>query len=174
MTPFCFEHVFTAPSPDAVLAAYFDADLQAEQDRAIDVSERDVLELVDDGAQVYRVTRVVPRRQLPPLLATLAGGPLHYIEIARWKRSTSEIDIEIRPSLMGGRARVTATYRLDVVAPGIVRRRYAGHVSVNVTLLASRVERGIVAEFERSMPLAATCTQAWLDRQSVTSVTPQA
>lgn len=174
MTPFCFEHVFTAPSPDAVLAAYFDAELQAEQDRAIDVGEREVLELVDDGHQVYRVTRVVPRRQLPTFLKPFTGGPLHYIEIARWNRSSSEIEIEIRPSLMGGRARVTATYRLEVVAPGTIRRRYAGHVSVDVTLLSGRVERGIVAEFERSMPLAATCTQAWLDRQSVTSVTPQA
>lgn len=49
MTPFGFEHVFTAASPDALLAAYFDAGLVVEQDQAVDIVEREVLELVDDG-----------------------------------------------------------------------------------------------------------------------------
>lgn len=172
MTPFCFEHVFTAPSPDAVLAAYFDAGLVDEQDHAIDILEREVQQLVDDGETIQRVSRVVPRRQLPQFLRSFVsgGGPLHYIEVARWHRATRQIVIQIRPSLMGGRAQIQATYQLDQVAPNTVRRRYAGHVSVDVALVASRVERGIVAEFERSTLLAASCTQAWLDRQPPTSV----
>jgi hypothetical protein len=174
VTPFCFEHVFAAPSPAAVLAAYFDANHLVEQDRAIDVAERQVLELVDDGTTVRRVSRVVPRRQLPSFMRPFSSGPLHYVEVATWTRATNEIAIEIRPSLMGGRASIRATYVLEAVAPNTIRRRYQGHVSVDVALVSTRVERGIIAEFERSMPLAATCTQAWLDRHSATSVTARA
>jgi hypothetical protein len=169
VTPFCFEHVFTAPSPDAVLAAYFDAGLVGEQDHAIDVAERQVLELVDDGDTIRRVSRVVPRRQLPQFLRS-SRAPLHYLEVARWHRATRHITIEIRPSLLGGRAQIQATYQLDQVTPTTIRRRYEGHVSVDIALVASRVERGIVAEFERSTLIAASCTQAWLDRQPPTSV----
>src|SRR4051812_11886527 len=111
VTPFCFEHTFAAPSPTAVLAAYFDPEHQAEQDRVIDVAEREVHELVDDGDTVHRVTRVVPRRQLPAFLKPFSSGPLHYIEIARWHRSSNEMTIEIRPSLMGGRAQIRASYQ---------------------------------------------------------------
>ncbi|HUS28970.1 MAG TPA: DUF2505 family protein [Kofleriaceae bacterium] len=153
-----------------MLAAYFDASHQLEQDRAIDIVEREIIELVDDGDTIRRTSRVVPRRQLPGFLRTLSSGPLHYLEVATWHRAANRISIEIRPSLMGGRAQICAEYQLDVVAPNTIRRRYAGHVSVDVALLRARVERGIVAEFERSMPLAASCTQAWLDRQSPTSV----
>ncbi|HTL32376.1 MAG TPA: DUF2505 family protein [Kofleriaceae bacterium] len=176
MTPFCFEHTFAAPSPAAVLAAYFDANHQLEQDRAIDIAERELVEFVDDGTTIRRVSRVVPRRQLPAFLRRLSSGPLHYLEVAWWNRdrAPNEIRIEIRPSLMGGRAQICATYHLEVVAPNTIRRRYTGHVSVDVALVRARVERGIVAEFERSVPIAASCTQSWLDRHSPTSVTAQA
>lgn len=165
MTPFCFEHVFAAPSPAAVFAAYFDKDQQAEQDRAIDIAEREVLELTDRGDELYRVTRIVPRRQLPGFLRPFVSGPLHYLETQRWRRSEDRIDIEIRPSLTSGRTRIEASYELKQVRPGSVLRRYAGTVSVNISLVSARVERGIVGEFERSMPVAAACTQAWLDRR---------
>jgi hypothetical protein len=84
-----------------------------------------------------------------------------------WHRGTRELAIVIEPSLMKGRARIEATYRLEVTGPNTVQRRYSGQVSVDVAMLARRVEAGIVAEFSRSMPIAAACTQAWLDRQSV-------
>jgi hypothetical protein len=174
MTPFCFEHVFLAPSTEALFEAYFDVTHQIEQDRAVEIVERETLELVDRGDELHRVSRVVPRRQLPALLKPFSSGPLHYLESVTWRRRADEIAIEIQPSLMQGRARIDATYRLDVAGPGSIRRRYAGQVSVDVALISSRVERGIVAEFGRSMPLAAACTQAWLNRRSLPSVTARA
>lgn len=174
MTPFCFEHVFTAPSADALLAAYFDPQHQTEQDRAVDIVEREVLELVDDGEVRRRVCRVVPKRKLPAMLRPFSSGPLHYIETVVWRRRTGELSITIEPSVLRGRARIEATYRLENLGRGSVRRRYEGHVSVDVALLANRVEAGIVAEFSRSMPIAAACTQAWLDRHSSRSVPARA
>jgi hypothetical protein len=167
VTPFSFEHTFRAPSVDALIAAYFDRSHLAEQDRNLDIAEREILELEETPERLRRVSRVVPRRQLPALVRPFTSGPLHYRETVVWHRGTRELAIVIEPSLMRGRARIEATYRLELVGPGTVQRRYSGQVSVDVALLAQRIEAGIVAEFSRSMPLAAACTQAWLDQQSV-------
>ena len=164
MTPFRFEHVFRAASVADVFAAYFDPDHQREQDAQADLVERTVLEVEDTEAERRRVCRVVPRRQLPGFVRALVRGPLHYTETVRWRRASDEIDIEVHPSVLGGRAKITALYRLAQVAPGAIHRHYEGFAQVDVAMVGSRIERGIVAEFEKSIPAAAACTQAWLDR----------
>lgn len=164
MTPFCFEHTFRAPSTDALFAAYFDEQLQLEQDRAADVVEREVIELDDRDDELHRVCRVVPRRQLPAIVKPLTTGQLHYLETITWKRRDNVIEIEIRPSVLGGRVRVSGTYRVTHGVAGSVRRVYAGHVSVDIAWLAGRIERGIIAEIGKTLPTTAACTQEWLDR----------
>ena len=180
MTPFCFEHVFLAATPGDLFAAYFDPQHQIEQDRTLEIIEREVIELADTGDEICRRCRVVPRRQLPVLLRAFASGPLHYIEHVTGSRATHEIRIDLR--LFGGRGRVTGCYRLEPEAPGptssgsagSVRRSYSGTVSVDVAVIAARIERGIVAEFERSLSRAAACTQKWLEQQTHRSVAARA
>jgi hypothetical protein len=164
MTPFCFEHVFRAASVADVFAAYFDPGHQREQDDQADLLERTVLEIVDTETDLRRVCRVVPRRQLPGFVRALMRGPLHYTETVRWRKASDEIDIEVLPSVLGGRAKITALYRLAAVGPGAIHRHYGGFAHVDVAMVSARIERGIVAEFEKSLPAAAACTQAWLDR----------
>lgn len=164
MQSFTHDVVFRAASAEAVFVAFFDAAHAKEQDRALDFTERTVLERHETADALRRVCRIVPRRQLPALVRPLLRGPLHYIETAVWKKPDDLIDIEIRPSLLSGRAVIRATYRLVPLAPGQFQRRYEGTVSVDVALIASRIECGIVKEFERSIPLAAAVTQAFLDR----------
>jgi hypothetical protein len=164
MKSFSFEHVFRAPSVAALFAAYFDPRHALEQDRELDIIERVILEQEETPEQLRRVCRVVPRRQLPALVRPLVTGQLHYIETATWRKHEDLIECEIRPSILSGRAMISAKYRLSPISPGLIRRSYEGSVSVDVRLLSSRIERGIVAEFERSMPLVAACTQAFLDR----------
>ena len=173
MTPFCFEHVFRVQAADAVFAAYFDAELQLEQDRAVEITGREVLEVHDDGTTLRRASRVTPRRKIPAFLRPLLGGELRYIERVAWRRPDNEIDIdiEILPARLNGR--IQAVYGVERHGPHEILRRYRGSVSVNVALLSTRIERGIVAEFARSMPVAAECTQSWLDRR-IRSLTAQA
>ena len=163
MTQFCFEHVFHAPSTDVVFAAYFDPGHQLEQDREVEILERTELEHTDDGTTRRRVCRVVPKRQLPALVRPFISGPLHYIETVTWRRQLEEIEIDIRPSMLRGRVQILGTYRLERIGPHQIRRRYSGEVSVDIALIAARIERGIVQEFEKSMPVAARSTQSWLD-----------
>jgi len=174
MQSFAFEHVFHAPSTAAVFAAYFDAGHQIEQDTRVGIVERELLSLDDDGDVLRRTCRVVPDRQLPLLMRAFVAGPLHYIETATWTRRADEIVIDIQPSILKGRAQITGNYTLDRVGSSAIRRRYAGHVSVEVALVAARIERGMVAEIARTIPVAAACTQEWLDRQPVRSVAARA
>lgn len=164
MKSFTHEHVFRAPSVAAVFAAFFDPRHARDQDRELDIVERVVLDRHETPDELRRVCRIVPRRQLPFFVRPLVKGQLHYVETAVWRKPEDLIAIEIRPSLLSGRALITATYRLSPISPGLIRRRYEGTVSVDVALITSRIECGIVKEFERSIPLAAACTQAFLDR----------
>jgi hypothetical protein len=163
-TQFCLEHVFRAASPGAILAAYFDPANVLRQDRVLDITERTVLDLVDDGTVLRRTCRVVPQRRLPLVMRAFLREPLHYIETATWRRATTEIAVETRLSISPARPAITALYRLSRLSDGAIRRRFEGAVSVDVALVASRIERGIIAEYERSMPLAAAVTQAFLDQ----------
>ncbi len=164
MTPFSFEHVFRAASVAEVFAAYFDPAHTAEQDRRLDITEREILSSGDGPDELRRVSRVVPRRQLPALVRPLVSGQLHYVETLVWHKAKDVIDIEIKPSLLRERTVIRSTYQLASDGIGTIRRRYSGVVSVDIALLSSRIERGIIAEFERSMPAATSCTQEWLDR----------
>lgn len=162
-TPFRFDHEFRAPSTDAVLAAYFEPRVVAEQDRQLEIQERTVLALVDDGTTIRRTSKIVPRRQLPAVLRPFLKDPLHYVETATWRRGTPEIEIDLRFPTLRNTPTVRAVYRVSRPTPGVIQRRYEGVVSVDMPLISSRIERGIAAEFERSMPVAAACTQAFLD-----------
>jgi hypothetical protein len=164
---FSFEHVFRAPSTAAVFAAYFDIEHERDQDRRLEIAEREVLELEDRAGELRRVCRVVPRRQLPVFIKPFIPGGLHYREAVTWRRAADEISIEVRPSVMRARVEIHATYRLEQIGVEEIHRRYAGEVSVDVALVGGRIERGIVQEFTKSMPVAARCTQDWLDRHVV-------
>jgi hypothetical protein len=174
MLTFEFEHVFRAPSTAALFAAYFDAGHQAEQDHQVAIRTREILSLDDDGEVLRRTCRVVPERQLPVVLRPFASGPLHYLETAVWTRRTDEIAIAIEPSILSGRARITGTYKLERIASDAIRRRYAGMVSVELALLGGRIERGLLAELARSLPVVASSTQDWLDRHAIRSVAARA
>src|SRR5262249_20691275 len=136
---------------------------QHVQDGELAIAERTVLELTDDGDTLRRVCRVVPKRQLPALVRPFVTGQLHYVETVTWRRASDEITIDIRPSMLKGRVQILGTYKLDRIGPQQIRRRYAGEVSVDIALIAARIERGIVQELMKSMPVAASCTQSWLD-----------
>jgi hypothetical protein len=164
MTPFSFEHVFRAASVAEVFAAYFDPAHTAEQDRRLDITEREILSFTDGPDELHRVSRVVPRRQLPAIVRPLVTGQLHYVETLCWRKADHVIDLTIKPSILRDRTVIKATYGLSEAGIGAIRRQYSGVVSVDIALLSSRIERGIVAEFERSMPAATSCTQEWLDR----------
>src|SRR4051812_21551626 len=109
---FSFEHVFRAPSPAVLFAAYFDPKHQVEQDSVLDIAQRELVELVDDGRDLRRICRVIPRRQLPSIARAVVGGPLQYLDTAVWHRDRDQIEVDVR---VGTRVQISAIYKLDRV-----------------------------------------------------------
>jgi hypothetical protein len=163
VTEFHFEFDFRAPSPAVIFEGYFDAALQAEQDRRVDVAERQLLELEDGPDTLRRVCRVVPRRQLPAIIRPFIPGDLSFTETITWRKAEDLIEMRIDPAILGGRVEILATYRVVPVGPGVMRRSFDGRVSAQVRLVGGRIERTVVEDLGRSLTLSASCTQEWLD-----------
>jgi len=164
-TLFEFENVFRAPAVADVLAAYFDPDHLATQDKLAELVDRVVVEDVDEAATRRCTWRVGSARSLPIFVRPfVSGGRLTYLETMIWRRADDAIDLTVVPQILGGRVKIEAVYQLTSAGDAQVRRRYAGSVSVDIRLLSGRIEKGILAAFEKEMPVMTKCTQDWLDR----------
>jgi hypothetical protein len=181
MQTFHFVHDYQAPAIDSIFEAYFDPEFALAQDREVDIIERTVLELTDGANELVRVCRVVPKRQLPALFRPLVAGELHYTESLRWFKDQHRMTIEIRPSLLKGRALISVDYQLADQGPvpganvrtleagvttgnwRLIQRVYRGTVTIEVPLLGGRIEKSIVADMESSLRTTAASTQAWID-----------
>ena len=168
---FCFEHVFRAPSVEVLFALYFDSTHQANTDVATRIASREVLEDDDGPATRRRVCRVTPERQLPAFMRPFFPGRLHYVETVIWHKAEDRMELDVRPSLFGGRSQILSIYRLRSVEPRLIRRTYEGSVSVEVGLVGGRIERKIVADMERTLAISARCTQDYLDRAATPPLT---
>jgi len=165
-TEFSYEHVFRAPSVETILNAYFDPDHLATQDKLAKLGDRTVVEEHDDGTIKKTTWRVTSLEPLPVFVRPFVkGGRLSYFEAMTWRKSADEVDLVVTPDILNGRVQINATYKLSKVGEGQVKRIYAGSVKVNITLLSGKIERGIVAEFDKSMAMMAKCTQDWLDQR---------
>jgi hypothetical protein len=163
-TQFSFENVFRAPSVESVLAAYFDPDHLASQDKVAELADRVVTEDVD-GADTRKTTwKVNSLRPLPVFVRPFIGSRLSYLETMTWRKKDNAIDLAVVPQILNGRVGVEAVYQLSKAGEGQVLRRYAGSVTANITLLSGKIEKGILAAFEKEMPVMTKVTQDWLDR----------
>jgi hypothetical protein len=164
-TPFSYETIFEASGKTAVLAAYFNDDHLATQDKASALTDRKVVESHEDDAVRTCTWTVRSERQLPVFVRPFVeGGRLSYVETMKWRKPDDEIDMSI---VILGRVQINAVYQLADVAPGKVRRRYAGTIAVNVPLIAKKIERAIADEIAKGMPVMTECTQSWLRRAGI-------
>lgn len=170
-TSFSFEHRFRAPSALALYELYFDPAHTLTTDQLVGVASREELESSTTDAEYRRVCKVTPERQLPAFMRPFFPGRLHYVEEVIWRRAADRIDITIRPSILGGRSQITSVYRLHPEPGGVIRRTYDGKVSVEVALVGGRIERGIIADMEKSLTASGRCTQAYLDQANPAAAT---
>jgi hypothetical protein len=158
---FSFEHVFVDVTPLALLRAITHPEHQAAQDRAGDVERRDIIERVDTDEQYRCESWVFPRRKLPALVRPLVRGGLEVHEVVAWNKRSSELEIAMSPSVLGGRTKILTRCLIDHDPAG-ARRYYRGTVTVEVALIGGRVEKMIVEELGRSMDAAHRTTMRWL------------
>ncbi len=165
-TEYRYEHVFRAPSAETVLRAYFDPDHLATQDTVAELTGRQVVSESEDEATKSCTWTVTSTKSLPFFArAFVDGGKVSYRETMTWIKATGEIDLTVLPQILGGRVQLTAKYEVAQIGEQQIRRRYRGSVNVDARLVGGKIERGIVAEIEKGMPLMFQCTQDWLARQ---------
>lgn len=162
-TAFSFETLFVAPSASAVLASYFEPDLMAMQDEVGQLTERKAVDDTDGeterkGSWTVRSTRPLPVFARP----FVEGGRLAYVEKMTWRKRDNEIDLSVVPQILGGRVSISGVYQLTEAGDWQVRRRYSGHISVDIRFVGGKIERGILEAIEEGMPRMRDCTQSWL------------
>ncbi len=166
-TEFSYEHVFRAASTTMILDAYFNEDHLATQDKVAELDDRSIIESHDEGDLKQCTWRVTSRKPLPVFLRPfVTGGRLSYFEAMSWRRKDDAVDLTVTPDILNGRVQVKAIYQLVKLGENQIKRIYAGSVTANITLLSGKIERGIVIELEKSMPIMAACTQSWLDQHN--------
>jgi hypothetical protein len=164
-TAFEFSFVFRAPSAEAVLRGYFDAELLAMQDKVAELTERTVVEEHEDDVSKTMTWSVRSTRNLPFFVKPFVeGGRLSFKEYQRWRKADDEVDMTVTPQILGGRFQIAGTYRLTKTGEGQIHRRYDGTITANMSLVSGKIERGILEEFTKGVPAMADCTQRWLDR----------
>ena len=164
-TPFCFEHVFRAPSVGTLVHAYFDPDHLATQDKHAQLCDRVVVESHETEAMRKCTWRVASQRQLPMIARPfVSGGRLSFLETMSWNRANDAVEMTIVPEILGGRVQIAGTYELTQIGENQIRRIYKGTITAALKLVGGKIERGILEEFTENMPAMAACTQGWLDR----------
>ena len=165
-TEFSYEHVFRAPSVETIIDAYFDMDHLAYQDKLAELGDRVVTDSQDDGVVKKATWRVVSLKSLPVFVRPFVkGGKLAFLEAMSWKRGGGLVEGSVTPDILNGRVHIVSKYELSKIGENQIKRRYSGTVTAQITLLGGKIERGIVAEFDKSMALMTKCTQDWLDQR---------
>ena len=100
-TPFSYETIFDASDKTAVLAAYFNDDHLATQDKVAALSDRKVVESHEDDAVRTCTWTVRSQRPLPMFVRPFVdGGRLAYLETMKWRKADDEIDLSIVPQIL--------------------------------------------------------------------------
>lgn len=163
-TSFKFEYVYRAPSVADVLAAYWDPDHLATQDKLANLCDRVVVEDVETDGIRKTTWKVASSRSLPLIVKPfVSGGRLTFLETMT-RRNDRLVEASIQPQILNGRVHIDATYALDQVGDHQIRRTYAGTITVGIALLSGKIEKGIFEAFDKEMPTMTKCTQDWLDR----------
>lgn len=163
MTPFSIVHDFDG-EPAAYWRVFFDETYNQELYRRIRVKERRILAWKEDEAAgtIYREIRIYPERDLPGFLQKIVRGDLGYVEKSTWYRDRNHLDVVVEPTLLSDKTTIEADYDLVVLAPGRLRRTFAGTMDVRIPLLGKKIEEFIIAEMTRTYEIAAEVTREWL------------
>ncbi len=159
---FTIEQRFAAPL-DAVEAAFVDPAMLAAMAARHELGRPVLLAHVDRGSSVSQQVRYAFTGHLSPAVTrVLDPHRLTWVEDSELDRATHRTDLTIHPDHYADRLSCSGTIALDPVAGG-TRRTADGDLTVRFPLVASKVERAIVAGMHDHAGVEARFVQAWLD-----------
>jgi hypothetical protein len=127
----------------------------------IGVKERRWLEMKDGPTTRSWVLRIIPQRDLPEFVKKIVKGDLGYVETSTLDKATNAIDCHIEPTLLKDKTKIHAIYKIEEIAPGRLRRSFAGDITVGIPLVGRKIEQFIISDIDRSYELTARFTSEW-------------
>jgi hypothetical protein len=141
---------------------FFDEDYNRSIYAQVGVRERVWLDGPRDEGELRRWRlRIMPTRDLPGFIKKVVKGDLGYVETAALDRRKNTIDVHIAPTLLSERTTFRATYVIEPLAPGRVRRTFAGKIHVDLPVVGKIIERFIIDDVRRSYSTVARLTSEW-------------
>ena len=141
-------HVFPC-SPEAYVAMLQDPAFDELVARTSGVGRTVLSESVVDGC-VHRRVHCVPDRPLPAMVQSLIGSDkLRYDQVTVLDPARHRLTWRILPEKVGSRVEIHGEMELRPHPQGC-ERVVTGTVEVNVRLVGGQIEKGIVADVERS------------------------
>lgn len=115
-----------------------------------------VIEEREEGNILYRTVRTEPERELPSVVASLLGAAkLTYVQKMQFDREKSRMDWTVHLEVMSDKVDVKGATTVSPDGDDGSRRVVDGDITVRVPLVGKRIEKVVVAEFEKSMKRAA-------------------
>ena len=161
MSHFKFVHDVNA-DPERFWEVFFDDAYNQAVYKYVNVKERQFLDLQDDGVLKTWKLRVFPQRDLPDFVKKVVKGDLGYIEHGSMKKGSNRIESRIEPTLFKDKTKISASFSIEPIAPGKVRRTFEGDVEVSFPLVGGKVEKLILADMEKAYDQIAAFTNEWL------------
>jgi hypothetical protein len=149
---------------EAFWKIFFDEPYNDEVYARIGVKERKRVQFEEDEKTIRFAVRVVPKRDLPPIIKKVVGGDLGYTEISTYYKGKDEIDVRIEPTLLKERTKMSGKYKVQEIGPGRLRRTFEGDIHVDLPLVGKKVEAAVLDDVRRSYGIAAEVTNEWLEK----------
>jgi len=124
---------------------------------------RTLVKMEDNGGKLHRVVKVCPDRELPgPVAKVLGTAKLEYTEYLDYTWGTNRGTWKTISAVMTDKVASSGTFSFRQEGSQVVRT-VEGDVKVSIFGLGGLVERGIIADVEKSYVQAAEFMQRWIN-----------
>lgn len=122
----------------------------------------------ENGVLVSRTVRTEPDRELPSVVASLLGAAkLAYIQESHFDNAGRRIQWTVRLEVMSDKVDVRGTTQVRPEGDQASVRVVDGDITVRVPLVGKRIEKVVVAEFEKSMERAAEVARELIEERGM-------
>ncbi len=160
---FQVEHRFTGITVAEYEKLYFNEAFNEALCKSVKL-ERDLIKLDEQAPKLHREVRVCPDRELPAPAAKVIGtSKIVYVEHCDYTFGTYRGTWKTISGIMADKIKSSGTFSFRQEGSAVVRR-VDGNVDVSINfMLNSIIEKGILADVEKSYAQAAEFTQRWIN-----------
>lgn len=158
-----FDHEFDC-DPKTFWEIFWSQEYNDDLYTQLDIPQREVIELKDDGKVLKRVWKLSPRVDIPSVLKSIIKDT-GYTETDHFHKERSSMDVVIEPAMMRNKVDMRATFTVTPVGEGKCRRVFEGDVKVSIMMLGGQIEKFMVEQMRKSYETATRVTRAWIAKK---------